>query len=1103
MIRKYSQYNVIIGGDLNCDLFNRAGLKETLLTELIDKFDLYIANKCIMKEFTFCSKIDSTVSHLDYFIHSQNTIQIHNLKNIECSYVNTSAHSPIQGTIHCSSSLKMSEPPKQKERSPCKLGPIIIKWKEGDITLYQNLINERLTNIDLSTHTIEESLKFIEDCLMHAQIEAIPIMDPCLKAKRTHRKRLPRDLLVAIQSSKATFHEWKEEGRPVGDHPLNLKRLKQKKFVRTLQRDAENIEEEKLYTQIMSSYKEDPAIFNKLIKKQHNMKSGTAIMVDGDIEYNTDKQTHGWADYYESLVAKQLGHNDETCNELVNNIRSVYMNTDHDITLTGEQIEQAISRFNRQKAADLEGIQAEHFIYAPESLYPHLATLIRIIIKECNIPPNKKSGYKIPIEKRDRDSLLMGNHRGIVITAIMGKLIEHVIQILFEDEYGKFNSQLQCGFTEGKSPAIAILLLTEITCFAKANNIPLYIATLDAQKAFDVVDHDQLKEKLFHHGINGTLWCLLDNLYSEMTEVVKWKGQVSRRYEVGQGVGQGRIPSAHMYKAHIAPHLNMLEQANIGISIGPYYVGTPTVADDVILAATNIPTMQIMLDSSQNYANTNKYTLHPDKGTMTEFFENKLKTDFTTLKLGSKEMPFTNEFTHLGQTWKKGDPYPQVEKRIKAATGAAYLLIGKRVHGFDGLNPIISSQILSVYVMPRLLYGMEAAVLPQRDLTRLYRTYLTMCKKIQGMPERTANEAAYLLMDILPAEAQLHTRYLTFLAALLRMNPDSSIRGLSLRNLCLDSSSNSWFPMVRSIAAIYDIDIIQQIHTPRNKLSWKRLVKRNITQHWKHKLLTSAIQKSSLKYLNINHFIGTTGKHPIYDRAFRTYTRKERIFHTLRVRMLTGTYITQSTLYKFGICKSYICKLCEQAPEDLPHMLLFCKATSHIRSKHLPLLHLTQTLNTTDKIRLILNGKRNVDGDEYASFNNRCDLLCGELHIARNALINDYQERAVSLELTEDVSKEDLLILNMIKEEEELESNTPSKHDIINGEYTSDMCIHCQQIVADIDQALECEGRQKWQHISCQNFIFENEYNALLHTNSIGIAFSWICTNCTSSNLTE
>ena len=60
----------------------------------------------------------------------------------------------------------------------------------------------------------------------------------------------------------------------------------------------------------------------------------------------------------------------------------------------------------------------------------------------------------------------------------------------------------------------------------------LFIITLDAQKAFDKVNHELLFNKLYHDGIQGDLWILLRNMYKNLNVKVKWNNGISQNVEV-------------------------------------------------------------------------------------------------------------------------------------------------------------------------------------------------------------------------------------------------------------------------------------------------------------------------------------------------------------------------------------------------------------------------------------------------------------------------------------------------------------------------------------------------------------------------------------------
>ena len=75
----------------------------------------------------------------------------------------------------------------------------------------------------------------------------------------------------------------------------------------------------------------------------------------------------------------------------------------------------------------------------------------------------------------------------------------------------------------------------------QAEQNPLIVATLDAQKAFDVMDHEFLLRRLFRDGITGADWMLLRNMYTNLTSVVKWEGTLPPPFVMKQGARQGGV----------------------------------------------------------------------------------------------------------------------------------------------------------------------------------------------------------------------------------------------------------------------------------------------------------------------------------------------------------------------------------------------------------------------------------------------------------------------------------------------------------------------------------------------------------------------------------
>jgi hypothetical protein len=85
---------------------------------------------------------------------------------------------------------------------------------------------------------------------------------------------------------------------------------------------------------------------------------------------------------------------------------------------------------------------------------------------------------------------------------------------------------------------------------SSTNNDELLLLTLDAEKAFDKLNHEILFNKLYHNGIKGDMWVLLRNMYREMTTQVKWTNHLSETNYVNQGILQGAKLSTSLYKCY-------------------------------------------------------------------------------------------------------------------------------------------------------------------------------------------------------------------------------------------------------------------------------------------------------------------------------------------------------------------------------------------------------------------------------------------------------------------------------------------------------------------------------------------------------------------------
>ena len=118
------------------------------------------------------------------------------------------------------------------------------------------------------------------------------------------------------------------------------------------------------------------------------------------------------------------------------------------------------------------------------------------ILHTGNVPDYFSGGVLTPVPKSGKDPTILDNYHRITVTPIIGKLfgkllLVHLLEIVIVKQ-----SELQFGFTKDLSPTMSSLTCSEVMNESRIEGKPLYLVTIDTQKAFDVVNHVVLKKTL-------------------------------------------------------------------------------------------------------------------------------------------------------------------------------------------------------------------------------------------------------------------------------------------------------------------------------------------------------------------------------------------------------------------------------------------------------------------------------------------------------------------------------------------------------------------------------------------------------------------------------
>ncbi|CAC5403422.1 unnamed protein product [Mytilus coruscus] len=245
-------------------------------------------------------------------------------------------------------------------------------------------------------------------------------------------------------------------------------------------------------------------MFHRLIRRNrgNRNKDSMCIMENGELHYSATEQTQSFSKYFVDLaVPKDKGYDPEfldLCNVRHNIIQQLCEQENITTEFSTQNICDAIKQLHSGKATDELGVAAEHFKNSPAIVTQFLTDCFNTIMKDKLIPHIFKSAIVIHVLKKGKNPMVMDNYRGIAVTPVVSKLFECTILPSLTQNFKQ--SSLQFGFTKGISMLMAGLITTEARAEVKHLTIePLYLVTVDSQKAFDVVDHIIMLDALHDH----------------------------------------------------------------------------------------------------------------------------------------------------------------------------------------------------------------------------------------------------------------------------------------------------------------------------------------------------------------------------------------------------------------------------------------------------------------------------------------------------------------------------------------------------------------------------------------------------------------------------
>ena len=874
-----------------------------------------------------------------------------------------------------------------------------INWKKVDISKYQNATSIKFNALEDSVTTLPTAVTIerINSILNECAVESSP---PTKKNKKKKKYKWTANLKPLVKRS-VNIHR-KMKNTPPGEiyEQLKMSLKSAKRNIRRAQRQAAAKRRDHIHQEIISTcLQKQNSFYKKINTQRRDLKDLTSIAFEEN-ERNTEEES--WASYFFKLATPTENENydDKYQRYLeINHLLQSLLSSGNKLpTISPNEVGQIIQSLKNNKAADIFGITSEHLKYASEELQYILAQVINITIKNGKIPELLKIGKVRPVLKKNKSSKNPTNYRRITITSIVGKVLEKYMLVHTKILLDPVQSPLQFGFTPKCSPVYAAIALTEILAEAKDNAQELHIAFMDTSKAFDVVHHNGMLNSLYQQGINGDLWQLYNSLYQDIKSVVLWKDHQSTSFHENQGIRQGGITSADLYKAGKNDLLTTLGNKT-SCHIGHVNVGAIMVADDLAIAAHSESDLQYGVTIATIDSQRQRYNFNNSK---TKIVSLNSKHTPSCLLINKPIMSSKCE-AHLGIFRNsKNDNKDTMNSRIINARRAMYSLMGAGLHGLNGVGPEVAMVQYNTYVLPTLLYGLEALILNHSEVEELSKFHRKNIRCLQHLPKSTAIPAIHLLSGSPPIEAYLHIQILNIFCAIVSSTPETPpaffLKSIVTRQLAMqETTSSSWTTQVKNLLTKYNLPPASELLSLQlTKQQWKNLVKINVYKHWTDQLQEEAKYMSSLCYINIGA-LKINSMHPVWLKLHnKLNVRKAHVVAKLLLQRypLSGSHTS-------GKARSATCVLCKNDSETVAHFLLHCTSLKSGRDLYLPRILLYTRkyaidINPENLVAIVLDINNIPDhmGDDRSEFIKLCRDFVFKMHNDRLFLLggkSDYQ----------------------------------------------------------------------------------------------------------------
>ena len=604
------------------------------------------------------------------------------------------------------------------------------------------------------------------------------------------------------------------------------------------------------------------------------------------------------------------------------------------LDISESEVEQALKKLKRHKAAGYDEIKAEYLLDAADLFIPILAPLFTKMLR-TGFPRCLSTGVIYPIFKSG-DPCDPANYRGITVGPVLAKLFATVLDARLTQwtEDNNVRARGQAGFRQGYRTTDNMLILRCI--MEKYRSKHVFCCFVDFKKAFDTVSRQKLWDVLQNLGLHGDfLKCLQDMYSQDFARVFCGAEGLSDAFACCIGVKQGCPMSPNLFGLFIDNiETRLLACSTFAPELNVASVPLLLFADDLALLSLSHAGLQKQMDLLDTFCVEHGLTVNVKK---TQFlvFHMRMSTPVPDLMFANAPIQRVEFFRYLGMHFHatKGFSFAsdQLLQSAKKATHALY----RRCIELHIANPSLQCKLFDALVVPVLSYACEiwAVDSPNGSNCPQEQLHTSFIKRLLGLSSCAPDVNARGELGRYPVKIAWMKLLIKFWNRLCTLPQDRLLHHafVQLHSQFLNTSHPSWLSKFACL--------LEQEFGPRS--DYLQCLHQGIPiEEWR-----VAITQCKGNYLMLARAHPSIVASTYWSMKPRTIYACEEYLTVVRNRhhrrsltmFRTGSHWLQIQQGRFQNIprEQRLCKLCNNGEvEDEDHMLFSCSAHATSRQRH-------------------------------------------------------------------------------------------------------------------------------------------------------------------------